>query len=123
MQPKRLVLALLFSTAILIGWQFLLPIKPPPTVSPAKTAPGNPVNSASTQPSPRTSGLPSPGVAAQASGTSSTSSSATIPHRTITVTTPLYVAKFDSRGAVAVSWILLKNKESGSPLGSAGGTR
>ena len=118
MQPKRLVLALLFSTAILIGWQFLFPTKPPQQT---KTTPGPQVSSATIQPSPRTSGQPSPVAAAQVSGTGSMPATQAAPHRTITVKTPLYVAKFDSHGAVAVSWILTKNKENGRELRSAGG--
>ena len=37
--------------------------------------------------------------------------------------TPLYEAKFDTHGAVVVSWILKKNKENGRPLYSAGGDK
>ncbi|GIU82758.1 MAG: membrane protein insertase YidC [Pyrinomonadaceae bacterium] len=33
----------------------------------------------------------------------------TAPNRTITIKTPLYEAKFDSKGALATSWVLIKN--------------
>ena len=122
MQPKRLVLALLFSTAILIGWQFLFPTKPPERIDQTKTTPGPQVG-ATVQPSPSASGQPIPAAAAQVSSTGSTPVTPAAPHRTITVKTPLYVAKFDSHGAVAVSWILSRNKENGKDLHSAAGKK
>jgi YidC/Oxa1 family membrane protein insertase len=121
MQPKRLVIAILFSTVILIGWQFLFPTKPPTPGNPAKTTPSQ--VSIPTQPSPGVPGQPHPTGVSQTPGNGSTSVMQAAPHRTITVTTPLYVAKFDSHGAVVVSWILKRNKENGGELHSAGGTK
>lgn len=37
-----------------------------------------------------------------------------VPNRTVTIKTPLYEAKLDSKGAVATSWIILRNKSSKS---------
>jgi YidC/Oxa1 family membrane protein insertase len=122
MQPKRLVLALLFSTAILIGWQFLFPSKPPQPGNQAKQA-ASPQANGPTQASPTASGQTNPNSTGQTASTSSTVVTQAAPHRTITVKTNLYVAKFDSHGAVAVSWILKKNKENYSELHSAGGTK
>lgn len=47
----------------------------------------------------------------------------TAPQRTITVRTPLYDAKFDTLGAEPVSWIIKKNKNSGTPIYSVGGRK
>ena len=33
-----------------------------------------------------------------------------VPNRTVTITTPLYEAKIDSKGAVATSWVILRTK-------------
>src|SRR5947207_1555692 len=114
MQPKRLVLALLFSTAILIGWQFLFPSKlQTPPANQAKTVASPPVNGATAQPSAVSSGHSNPAVSGPVSGAPSSPNTQAAPHRVITVNTPLYKAKFDSHGAIAVSWILQKNKENG----------
>lgn len=124
MQPKRLVLALLFSTAILIGWQFLFPIKPP--IQPpnqTKTAASPAPNVATAQAGPSTPGQPGPTASAPNSGSPAPPITQQAPHRTITVKTPLYVAKFDSRGAIAISWILQRNKENGTEVWSAAGSR
>jgi len=43
-----------------------------------------------------------------------------VPQRIFVVKTPLYDAKFDTHGAVAISWILKKNKDNGQDLYSAG---
>lgn len=119
MQQKRLIIALLISTAILFLWSYLAPVpqqKPSPTPqSPSPqastpqlnaTPPGAPI----TAPSPVPAG--SPGVSAN-----------TTPHRTLLIKTPLYDAKIDSRGAEAISWIIKKNKDSGKEIFSVAGPK
>src|SRR5713101_2940452 len=108
MQQKRLVIALLISTAILFLWSYLAPVKPPQTP---------PLSQPISQPT------PSP-VAATTPAPSSAASSARVnsaPHRTVSVKTPLYEAKLDSEGAAAVSWIIKKNKDSGRDIYSVAG--
>jgi YidC/Oxa1 family membrane protein insertase len=104
MQQKRLILALLISTAILFSWSFLFPGKPPappqsaensPAVSPSPT-PANPIE---TPPAALTQAAP-------------VDAAPKIPHRNLLIRTPLYEAKFDSLGSVVVSWIIKKNKDS-----------
>jgi YidC/Oxa1 family membrane protein insertase len=116
MQQQRLLLALLISTAILLGWYYLFPVKPP-----QRPNPGN--QTAAASPSPTT--LATPGQTAVAQTGTTTASSETNPRRAVTITTPLYVARIDSQGAVVTSWILKKNKESknNQPLRSAGGDK
>ncbi|MBA2703761.1 MAG: membrane protein insertase YidC [Blastocatellia bacterium] len=110
MQQKRLVIALLISTAILFLWTYLVPVKPP-----AQTAP-TAQPSLSPTPSSSSSGTPAPG------GVVATNTPVnTAPHRTVSVKTPLYEAKLDSEGAAAVSWIIKKNKDSGRDIYSVAG--
>src|SRR2546422_200317 len=115
MQQKRLVLALLISTAVLFGWNYLFPVK-----APQRPNPGNPPSTAQTN----STSQPTPTPAVSAPQLSpSPSTSETVRQRAILVKTPLYEAKFDTHGAVVVSWILKKNKENGRPLYSAGGDK
>ena len=110
MQQKRLVLALLISTAVLFGWNYLFPVKAPqkPPVTSSSPAPtGNSTPSAPATATPVAQATPS-------------SSPEAVRQRAIVVKTPLYHARFDTRGAVVVSWILKKNKENNQPLYSAG---
>src|SRR5215204_2781507 len=113
MQQKRLIYVLVISTAILFIWNYLVPVKPPaPDATPAAQsspqATATPQNAPSSTPSPVASS--SPAVVAS-----------TAPHRTISVKTPLYEAKFDTLGAEAVSWIIKKNKDSGQDIYSVAG--
>jgi hypothetical protein len=41
----------------------------------------------------------------------------------VTVATPLYDVKLDSRGAVATSWIVKQNRDTGRPLYSVAGDK
>ena len=110
MQQKRLVIALLISTAILFLWTYLVPVKPPQT-PPSQPSPAT----SQPTPSPASSATPAPG------GSVSVAPANTAPHRTVSVKTPLYEAKFDSEGAAAVSWIIKKNKDSGRDIYSVAG--
>jgi YidC/Oxa1 family membrane protein insertase len=116
MQQKRLILALLISTAILFLWSYLGP-KPPqpgpvaqnqaspePGVSPAST----PANAAPTPQLPDNAIAPAANVA---------------PHRVISIKTPFYEIRFDSLGAEATSWIIKQNKDSGQPIYSVAGNK
>lgn len=109
MQQKRLVIALLISTAILFLWTYLVPVTPPqPTTS--------------VQPSPQPTAAPTSSATPVSSATaSSLPPPTTAPHRTVTIKTPLYEAKLDSQGAAAVSWIIKKNKDTGREIFSVAG--
>lgn len=110
MQQKRLVIALLISTAILFLWTYLVPVKPPQPTTPAPQA------SSTATPIPSTSATPA------SSGAVATNTPVnTAPHRVVSVKTPLYEAKLDSEGAAAVSWIIKKNKDSGRDIYSVAG--
>jgi YidC/Oxa1 family membrane protein insertase len=116
MQQKRLIIALLISTAILFLWSYFVPVKPPQQ---------NPATStqASPQPTPTstTGPITTPSPAPQAPVANEATNAA--PHRTLLIKTPLYEAKLDSRGAEAISWIIKKNKDSGREIYSVAGDK
>ena len=115
MQQKRLIFALLISTAILFLWSYLIPVKTPAPGT-APTTQASPQQTASPQNAPATASTPLP--AGSLSGTANTT-----PHRTISIKTPLYDAKLDSLGAEAISWIIKKNKDSGQDVYSVAGDK
>src|SRR5688572_27931123 len=121
MQHKRLIIALLISTAILFVWGYFVPPPQPPqpTPTPSPSAESTVQSTASPTQSPATSGTP---LASTPAATSATVVNAA-PRREIVVKTPLYEAKFDSQGAEAVSWIIKKNKDTGDGIYSVGGTK
>src|ERR1041384_8441233 len=104
MQQRRLLLALVLSSAILFLWSYFYPGAPPPNQHPG--APPSPAASpAATQQAPDASST------AQATPLPAANVSAA-PQRMLTVRTPLYEAKFDTLGAEPVSWIIKVNKNS-----------
>jgi YidC/Oxa1 family membrane protein insertase len=115
MQQKRLLLALILSSAILALWSYFY-IPPPKNAEPAPT----PSPSASTAPPEQ-----------QATGSNTTPSTPALqvanlsaaPKRTITVETPLYVTKFDTQGAEPVSWVIVANKNSKTLIYSVAGRK
>src|SRR6185295_14229615 len=115
MQQKRLIIALLISTAILFLWTYLVPNKPPePAATPASQAtPQQAVTPVSTP-----ANTPSPAPA-----TSPVAPVNTNPHRWISIKAPLYDVKFDSLGAEATSWIIKKNNDSGQEIYSVAGNK
>jgi len=117
MQQKRLILALVLSSAILFLWSYFYPAKPPQN------------NQASATPSPTaTQGQPgkdtSPPVGSSSPATPPLATNPNAaPQRTVTIRTPLYVAKFESRGAEPVSWVLLRNSHSQAEIFSVAGKK
>ena len=116
MQQKRLLLALVISSAILFLWSFLYPV---PTPKPQPDATQSPAASPSATQSSNALNPTPPAAAATASNVTAA------PQRTITIETPLYKVKFDALGAEPVSWIIKANKNShGDPaVYSVGGKR
>ncbi|MFL6546789.1 MAG: membrane protein insertase YidC [Candidatus Udaeobacter sp.] len=114
MQQKRLILALLISTVVLIGWNYLFPIKGPQNTNSNVNSSASP---STVTPAPTQNAGPSPTASPNSPATVANQS---VPRRTITIHTPLYDAKLDTQDAVATSWILRVNKDNGSELYSAG---
>src|SRR5260370_19809395 len=119
-QQQRFIIALVASAAVLILWNYLFPpVKPP---QPGANANAN-TQAAQASPQstsqPAASATPTPAPAAQ----SQSPTPDNVPHPKIRVLTPLYDATFDTRGAVATSWIIKKNKNTGREIYSANSTR
>jgi YidC/Oxa1 family membrane protein insertase len=109
-QSSRFFIAAALSLAVLFGWSYFFAPKPKPTEN-ANTA----QNTANTAQTP----TPPPVVAQQTPVQTVPQSQPAAdvpdnPNRSLTIKTPLYEVKFDSKGALATSWILLKDK---SPQG------
>jgi YidC/Oxa1 family membrane protein insertase len=115
MQQKRLILALAISTAILFLWSYLVPVKPPQNNNPPSSVPSPSLQVGSSQAQATNS---PPGQA----GTTTQPPTAA-PQRTIRIKTPLYEAKFDTRGAEPISWVIKKNENSGSEIYSVAGNK
>ena len=101
----RFMIAALLSLIVLFGWSYFY--------TPSKPA----VNSNSDANVAQQTATPVPAATPQPQAqpvTSTPSAPDTTPARTITIKSPLYEVTLDSKGAVATSWIILKNK---SPKG------
>jgi YidC/Oxa1 family membrane protein insertase len=104
MQQKRLLIALLLSSAILFLWTYFYPAP----------APKNQQQGAAVTPSPTAAPTASQAPVATAPASTPTATIDQAPQRTITVKTDLYEVKFDTRGAEPISWIIKKNKTENS---------
>src|SRR5258706_3517413 len=99
----RFLIAAVLSMIVLFGYSYLFaPKKPAENTNANVAANANTAQTATPQPAP-TAQAPQP-------QTASTTTSDSTPNRTITIKSPLYEVKLDSKGAVAISWILLQNK-------------
>lgn len=121
MEQKRLLLAFALSAAILFGWTYYInrsrpqqPSSPDPTQQ-ATNAPAPPTQTANANPT----AAPS----AQQPTATATATQDTTPQRTVTIKSPLYDVTLDSRGAVATSWIIKKNKNTEQALYSAASSK
>ncbi len=117
MDQKRLLLAFILSATILFGWSYFAGTKTP-----------QPQNGNSAQASPTTTPPTAPtdnSAAAQQTPPAGANlgSFADGGQRQLTVTTPLYKARFDNKGAVATSWVITRNKRTGQGLYSVAGNR
>ncbi len=110
MQQKRLIIALLISTAILFLWSYFVPVKPPQPV-PSPTPQAAPQQTATPASTPVVSSTPQPAGSPAGDATATAA-----PRRIISIKTPLYDAKFDSLGAEPISWIIKKNKDTQSEI-------
>lgn len=134
-QQQRFIIALIASAAVLIFWNYAFPpVKPP---QPDANANNQPVAQASPQPSSSATAQPTATATATAtvkptprevaqSASPTPTPTPEIPPRKIHVVTPLYEAMFDTRGAVATSWIVKRVRRSDGSwreLHSAASTR
>lgn len=100
----RFLTAAVLSLIVLFGWSYFF--APTPPASNSNTAPANTAQEsqpATPQPAQQTAQTP-------ASPEQIPTQPDTTPNRQITIKSPLYEVKLDSRGAVATSWMILRNK-------------
>ncbi|MBX3293263.1 MAG: membrane protein insertase YidC [Acidobacteria bacterium] len=96
---SRFLLAAILSMAVLFIWSYFFAPKPIPPDNTNTAA-----NTAATQPAPTEAPSPTPPVE------TAEVEPDTLPARNITISSPLYEVTFDSKGALATSWIIRKNK-------------
>lgn len=97
------MIAAVLSLIVLFGWSYLY--------SPPKQDEANVASNSNTAPTaeptvPAQAPAQAPAQQPQTAATSPDS----VPNRVLTIKSPLYEIKLDSRGALATSWIILKNK-------------
>jgi YidC/Oxa1 family membrane protein insertase len=119
MDQKRLLLAFVLSAAILFGWTYFIDrTTPKPNKANPPTETSN--NPATASPAPQTAAPVAPPTP---SDTAASPIPDNVPQRSVTVVTPLYEVKLDSRGAIATSWIVKQNRDTGRPLYSVAGDK
>jgi YidC/Oxa1 family membrane protein insertase len=115
-QQQRFIVALVASAAVLILWNVLFPPVKPPQLN--ANANNQPVAQSSPQPTsqatgqPTASTTPTPARPGQSPAPTPAAKTDNVPQRKLRIVTPLYEATFDTRGAVATSWIVKKVKRS-----------
>jgi YidC/Oxa1 family membrane protein insertase len=113
-QQQRFILAFAASVAVLLLWGYLNPPVKPPNANANANANSQQTAQASPQPSsqPTASATPTPAQAGQSPSPTPAATADNVPQRKLRVVTPLYEATFDTRGAVATSWILKRVRRS-----------
>ncbi len=96
----RFLLAAILSMVVLFGWGYLFP---PPKPDP------NAANTNTEQVNSNTAATVATETAQPQTAPPVPETPDEIPNKEITIKTPLYQVKLDSKGAVATSWVLLKN--------------
>src|SRR5690606_15153087 len=100
---KRFIIAAVLCVLILFGWQYFFAPKNPAGDNANKAANSN-TNTAAEAPTPIPTAAPTESPAPEAAAAAPAA-----PNRKITIKTPLYEVTLDSKGAVATSWVILKN--------------
>jgi len=122
-QQQRFVLALVASAAVLILWSYLFPPVKPPQPNANANANAQPSAQGSPQPTSQPTAQSKPSVTPATAPAAPSPAVDNTPQRKLHIVTPLYEATLDTRGAVATSWILKKNKSTGRPILAASSTR
>jgi YidC/Oxa1 family membrane protein insertase len=119
MDQKRLLLAFVLSAAILFGWTYFID-RGTPKPNPANPQTETSNNSATTSPAPQATAPVAPPTPSDIAASPIPDN---VPQRSVTVVTPLYELKLDSKGAIATSWIITQNRDTGRPLYSVAGDK
>src|SRR4051812_35733744 len=110
MDRKRLLLALVLSVAVLMGYSLVMSRFFPPSPAAQEPLPASPPQQAASNPKPQAPAIipttPKPGTIAPATSTPSASAPVTqAPPRDLVITTDFWKVTLTNRGAVATSWI------------------
>lgn len=97
---SRFLIAAVLSLAVLLGWQYFFAPKKPQ---------GDNANTAQTAANTNTAPTPAQQPVQPQTQPVAAETADNAPNRQITIKSPLYEVKLDSKGGLATSWILLKN--------------
>jgi YidC/Oxa1 family membrane protein insertase len=100
---SRFLIAAALSMVVLLGWSYFFAPKPTDNAN-ANVNSNVAANSNTAQTTPQTQQTPAPQPIATTPDNT--------PNKVLTIKTPLYQAKLDSKGALATSWVLVKNVSS-----------
>jgi YidC/Oxa1 family membrane protein insertase len=121
MDQKRLLIAFALSAAILFGWTYFIDrTTPKPNNANSPTENTNNAATSTASPAPQATASATPQTSPDSVAVSTPDN---VPQRIVTVVTPLYEVKLDSKGAVATSWIIKQNRDTGRPLYSVAGDK
>ena len=101
---KRFLIAAVLCVLILFGWRYVFPPKEPAGGNSNQATNSNTAASTPTSPTPVPTEAP-----AQTPASEVAVAAPAAPNRKVTIKTPLYEVTLDSKGAVATSWVILKN--------------
>src|SRR2546425_5629511 len=120
-QQQRFIVALVVSAAVLILWNSASPpVKPPqPNTNANANANAQPATTASPKPPSNPTTSARPAQTAQSPARTAEPN----PQRKLRIVTPLYEATLDTHGAVATSWIITRNKNTGREIYAASSTK
>lgn len=104
---SRFLIAAVLSMMVLLGWSYFF--APKKTENANANVNSNAVAANSATPTPATENQPKPEIKEVA-----TSAANNNPQRNIVIKSPIYQVKLDSQGALATSWILIKNVRQGA---------
>lgn len=99
---SRFLLAAVLSMVVLLGWGYFF--APKPTNNANANVNANIANTAANQATATTQATPTPQTVATTPDNT--------PNKVVSIKSPLYQVKLDSKGALATSWILVKNVSS-----------
>src|SRR5437588_4085248 len=122
-QQQRFIVALVVSAAVLILWNYAFPPVKPSQPNANANANANSQPASTSSPQPTSHPQPTTSTKPAQTGQSPAPTAEPNPQRKLRIVTPLYEATLDTRGAVATSWIITRNKNTGREIYAASSTK
>src|SRR2546430_1471619 len=122
-QQQRFIVALVVSAAVLILWNYAFPPVKPPQPNANANANANVSAPPATTSSPQPTSQPTTSAKRAQTAHSPAPTAEPNPQRKLRIVTPLYEATLDTHGAVATSWIITRNKNTGREIYAASSTK